>query len=58
VPRLWGDNPGCDVITKNKIFTELPVKKKNKVMFRMVSGDPFECFIYEPTGTINSVFYQ
>lgn len=58
MPGLWVDNPGSDIITKNKIFAELPVEKKNKVVFGMIPGDPFECFVYEPTGTINSVFDQ
>ncbi|GAG89011.1 unnamed protein product, partial [marine sediment metagenome] len=30
----------------------------HKLVFRMIPGDPFECFVYEPTGTINSVFDQ
>jgi len=58
VPGLRADNSGSDIITKNKIFTELPVEKKKKVVFRMIPGDPFECFDYEPTGTINPVFDQ
>jgi hypothetical protein len=58
MPCLGCYDKGDDVFAEDEPGVIGPVKKEQEGMFRMLIGDPFQCFITEPSYTLEPVFKQ
>lgn len=56
MPGLRKSYDRFDVIGKNKLFVKLTIEDKIKLMFGMLSGDPFQAFVRKPTNPFKPPF--
>jgi len=56
MPRLRKENNRGYILRKDELFVKHSVKKKNKLVVRVVSGNPFEALAGKPPNAFEPVF--